>query len=246
MIDKANILVIEDQAQMPSGCQFALTAAGHTTTYNTGSYLLRDVELSSFNVVLMDFERAGPERLSLLEKIRQRQSALEIIAITKEQSPTHIKIAARFGASDFISKPLNPSAVTRVVKQALERSAWTIRPTRPKPGSAGLSRCWVEYAAGRQATIGLQRRFLKSIDKPIYVQLPLIGQYIPRDTVLFRILTMNGQIQDVNNPVTGRVIRVNEALLQDLDEIRDGGWAIRMQWESPTPGQQERRVHHGA
>ncbi len=234
MTDKANILVVEDEAKAPSACHSVLTAAGYTATFSSGIQSLQNVDISSFNVVFMDFEGAGPGGFSLLEEIRHRQPAVEIIAITADPSLDHVKTAAKYGATEFVVKPLDPDSVTNVVRQALERSSWAIHPTRSALDPPASSQCWLEYVGDHQFSIGLERTFLKSTGAPIYVELPLEGQHVQRDDVLLRVLTRKGTIYAVGSPVTGSVLRVNEALLQDLDEIRDGGWAVRMRCEKPT------------
>ena len=226
----ANILIVGDETETLETCQRILANAGFAAAPATSRVML-DVDLAAFGVVLIDLEAAGRKGLALLDEIRERQPRIEVIGITADQSLEDAKTAVRYGASDFVVKPLEPATVTTVVTQALERNEWALQLAQPESGEEGGSRFWIEYEGDGQITIGVERRFLKSIGTPIYIELPVDEQEISRGETLFRVLTHEGRIHAVASPVSGRVLRVNEALLGDVDEIRQAGWAVRMGME---------------
>lgn len=231
MVSKAaNILVVEDETETLETCRQILTSAGFAAVSATSRAVL-DVDLAAFDVVLIDLEASGPQGLALLDEIRERQPGIEVIGITAEQSLEDVKAAVKHGASDLVAKPLRPATVTAVVTQALERNEWTLHRAQPESGVESKSRAWIEYEGHGQLRIGVERQFLESIGTPFYIELPLDGQRISRGEALFRVLTDDGRIHDLASPVSGRVLRVNEALLGDVDEIRQPGWAVRMSIE---------------
>jgi DNA-binding response OmpR family regulator len=226
----AKVLVVEDEANAQESCQRILTNAGFSPTSTTSRTILT-VDPAAFDVLLIDLESAGQTGLKLLDEIRERQPRIEVIGITADQTLEDAKAAVRYGASDFVFKPLSPATVTSAVSQALERTEWTIRPAQAsaeEPQEESTACCWIEYEGGNQVTIGVERGFLRSIETPLYVELPQEGQRIVQGEAVARILTQDGVIHELPSPATGCILRVHEALLWDVDEIRQAGWAVRM------------------
>jgi DNA-binding response OmpR family regulator len=226
----ANVLVVEDEAAASRTCQDILVKAGFSAT-STTSQALPSIDLKGYDVILIDLDQTGPKGLALMDEIKERQPRIEVIGMAAEQDLEEAKEAVKYGASDFVAKPLTPATITSVVAQALERTEWTIHLTHTPFANSNLSPCWVEYEGEQQVTVGLERHFLKTIGTAIYIELPVEGQAIERDGVLLRILTRDGQIHVLTSPVAGVVLRVNEALLWDVDEIRQAGWAVRLDLE---------------
>lgn len=231
----ASILVVDDEAVARQACQEVLHKAGFTAT-STTRQALRNLDLAGFSVVLLDLDRVGPGGLALMDEIKERQPRIEVIGMAAERDLEDVKEAVKYGATDFVAKPLTSATVTTVVAQALERTEWTLQMTHaPSVGDGdSTAPCWVEYEGDHQVTVGVERGFLKTIGLAIYVELPMEGQAIVRDGVLLRILTQDGQIHVLSSPVTGTILRVNEALLWDVDEIRQASWAVRLEIERRT------------
>jgi DNA-binding response OmpR family regulator len=223
-------LVVEDELVASETCQDVLVKAGFAATTTT-SQAIRTMDLKPYDVVLIDLDQAGSKGLALVDEIKERQPRIEVIGMAARQDLEEAKEAVKYGASDFVAKPLTPDTASVVVTQALERTEWTIHLTHAPSDSGNLSPCWVEYEGEQQVTVGLDRQFLKAIGPALYIELPEEGQRIARDGVLLKILTQDGQIHTLTNPVAGMVLRVNEALLWDVDEIRQAGWAVRLDIE---------------
>lgn len=230
----ANVLVVEDEVTGPEACQDVLVRAGFFAT-STTSQGIRDMDLRVYDVVLIDLDQAGPMGLALVDEIKERQPRIEVIGMAANRDLEEAKEAVKYGASDFVAKPLTPATASVVVNQALERTAWTIHLTHAPSDDGNLSPCWVEYEGDRQVTVGVDRRFPRTIEPAIYIELPEEGQHIAQEGVLLKILTRDGQIHTLTSPVAGTVLRVNESLLWDVDEIRQAGWAVRLDIERRTP-----------
>lgn len=229
----AQVLIVDDEPASRESYQEILVKAGFAATTTTRE-ALRNVDLNGYDVLLIDLERTGICGLTLLDEVKDRQPRIEVIGIAAKQSLEEAKEAVRYGASDFVAKPLTPACVTTAVTQALERTEWTIRLTHT-PSEAGatcsLSPCWLEYEGDQEVVVGIERVFMRTLDTPIYVELPEEGQRIRRNDALLKILTRDGQIHVLTSPVAGSVLRSNEALLWDMDEIRQAGWAVRLNLE---------------
>jgi CheY-like chemotaxis protein/glycine cleavage system H lipoate-binding protein len=226
MSESPNILVIEDEIETLKSCENILKKAGFSAT---GTDSLQNVDLTAFEVVFIDLQMAGRKGLNLLDEIKERQPCIEVIGITRDQTLEDAKAAVKYGAFNVVFKPLIPSHVTEALSQALERKEWCICFAGPERRSDPTAPTWLEYDGDGQVSIGLERGFLEATGTPIYVELPLDQARIARGETLFRILMEDGQIHELSSPLSGRVLRVNEALLCDVDQIRQVGWVVRLQ-----------------
>jgi glycine cleavage system H lipoate-binding protein len=167
----------------------------------------------------------------LLDEIQDRCPGVEVIGIRGDQSLEDALAAVKSGVSELLARPLSPVAVRSAVLQALERREWLIRADRPPARGDGAEPCWLEYEGDGQVAVGAERAFVEAIGDPVYVELPVDGQRIARGGTLLRVLTRDSRIHVVDCPVTGVVLRCNEALVRDADEIRQGVWAVRLSVE---------------
>ena len=236
MVQAPNILVVEDGPSTRESCRDILVRAGYAAMSSTGARALRDVDRADYRVILFDLDAVGRDGLALLDAILERHPGMAVIGIQTDQTLEDVKAAFRGGASDLLARPLDPASVGAAVAQALERRSWQVRRDEAGGLAGGEAPCWLEYEGGGRLTVGVERGVLEALVAPIYVELPLEEQRIPRGGTLLRILTRDGAIHDVASPVAGVVLRVNESLLQDADAIRHGGWAVRISLERQTPG----------
>lgn len=162
------------------------------------------------DVALIDLEHRG-----LIAEIRGRQPWAQIIVIAGPGSIEAAKTALRAGASDFLEKPLDPMAVFRAVLDALERREWTLyREPQGHP-------CWID-AEGR---VGLSR----PPADPLYLELPVEGGEIEENGALFKMIDRQRRIHAFPSPIAGRVIRVNEALIENPAGLQGNPWIVHLE-----------------
>jgi DNA-binding NtrC family response regulator len=74
-------------------------------------------------VVITDLKMPGMDGMTLLERIREFQPAVQVIVITGHGSIEEAVAAMKKGAYDFISKPFSLTVIEATVQRALEKAS---------------------------------------------------------------------------------------------------------------------------
>jgi DNA-binding NtrC family response regulator len=115
----ANILVVDDDADLRGVLRLTLQRAGHFVQEAAdGEEALRVLGLLAVDVVLLDlFE--GPETL---REVRERYPGVPVVAISAGRVEV-LPVAAKLGAAQVLDKPFTRQALLTAVGRALERRA---------------------------------------------------------------------------------------------------------------------------
>ncbi len=127
---KAKILVVEDDPEIAEALQLNLESAGHQVLVATdGLEALRifDQERPDLATIDLGLPKVSGFRLVELMKRPVPPGPVPIIVVTA-LSFEEGEDAARAGADDFITKPLDPRDLVRKVEFLLARE-WANRPT---------------------------------------------------------------------------------------------------------------------
>jgi len=96
---------------------------------------------------------------------------------------------------------------------------------------------WVSVQ-GDVATIGVTNRLQDELDDVVFVELPDTGSEIRADSELCAIESLRRLWLQVFAPVSGRIIRVNESLREDLGVINadpyGDGWIVKIVLSDPS------------
>ncbi|MFQ5926309.1 MAG: sigma-54-dependent transcriptional regulator [Terriglobia bacterium] len=119
---KANILVIDDEADICEGLEtllrsegFAVQAAGDAPSG------LERLGERPFDLLLLDVNLPGRNGLEVLQEVRRRDPKLPIIVITAYGAIDMARAAFKAGAQDYLTKPWNNDDLIAQVYQALEK-----------------------------------------------------------------------------------------------------------------------------
>jgi len=122
MNDKANILVIDDEAEICEGLETLLRSEGFAVqaaaNAQRGLDLLAD---QPFDLLLLDIKLPDRNGLELLQDLRRRDPHLPIIVITAYGAVDVARAAFKAGAQDYLTKPWNNEDLVAQVHQALEK-----------------------------------------------------------------------------------------------------------------------------
>lgn len=94
---------------------------------------------------------------------------------------------------------------------------------------------------GDVATIGISDFALEQLGEIVFLDLPTVGQTVNRGEAFGEIESVKA-VSDLQSPVAGEVIEVNDALSDDQSCLQDDpfseGWMIRVRLtaESPSDG----------
>ena len=118
MIEKLNILVVEDDDALRDAVCFTLELAHHEVTgVDGGPSALAELERQRFNLVITDLRMQPMDGLQVLHEIRARQPQLPVLLMTAYGDVDKAVAAMRAGACDFLMKPFEPELLLESVRR---------------------------------------------------------------------------------------------------------------------------------
>lgn len=94
---------------------------------------------------------------------------------------------------------------------------------------------WVKYA-GEIATIGITDFAVEQLSDLVFIDLPKVGQVVKQNEPLGEIESVK-TVSDINAPVSGEIVEVNELLSANLDIVTQepfgAGWMVKVKMSNP-------------
>jgi len=122
-IGKGDLLIVDDDEQIREMLKRRLEREGYFITCSeSGSDALENIEKANFDAVFLDIMMPDMDGIETLKIIRKTfsQENLPVIMISANQESKDIVEAINYGASDYISKPIDfPVALARLHIQLL-------------------------------------------------------------------------------------------------------------------------------
>ncbi len=163
------ILIAEDEPEVRNYLRLALTCRGYDVEFaQNGEEAVRCVQSGQdrFSLALLDILMPQKDGIEALREIRDISPGLPVVMLSGASSPANIVAAMKYGASDFLSKPVGHEELCRVIERALPPpppSAPRLVPAEfhgPMPPPAGT---WSQRVEHLLRTIG-------SSDVPVLLQ----------------------------------------------------------------------------
>jgi len=121
MPSKANLLIVDDEANTLASLSRAFRLAGHEVTVCDNAAKALDLAKSqSFDLIFSDVVMPGKDGLSLLEDLRKEKVLTPVVMMSGQ---AHIEMAikaTRLGALDFLEKPVSTDRLLLTVENALK------------------------------------------------------------------------------------------------------------------------------
>ena len=131
------ILVVDDHARARQSMADILMAAGHDATPCVSAIeALNRLEHESYDVVISDLMMPGMDGIEFVRALRQRDNHVQVAMVTAHGSVTTAVDAMRYGAFDFLEKPLRAEQLEAVVDRALAAGERADQATAVAPGMA--------------------------------------------------------------------------------------------------------------
>jgi DNA-binding response OmpR family regulator len=118
MNTQKRVLIVDDEPQIGKIFGLKLKLAGYDVVSTTsGAEAIELVRTQKFDLMLLDILMPDVTGMDVLDSVRVF-SNIPIIIFTAK--PDIFEIAKRFGANDYISKPLNPDHLLEKIKAVIE------------------------------------------------------------------------------------------------------------------------------
>lgn len=123
---RVRVLIADDQADVREALRLLLKGEGYyTETANSPAAVLEAVQVSEFDLVLMDlnYQRdttSGREGMDLLSRIQAIESKLPVVVMTAWGSVELAVEAMRRGARDFMQKPWDNQRLLSIVRTQVD------------------------------------------------------------------------------------------------------------------------------
>ena len=122
-MDQPRVLIVDDEPGVRESLRLILKDRAATTLADTGEAALACVEKQSFDVVLLDVLMPGLDGIEVLERLRARTAAPQVIMLTATKTVKTAVQAMRLGAFDYVTKPFDIDELLIIVERAVQASA---------------------------------------------------------------------------------------------------------------------------
>ena len=124
MPEDVGILVVEDDAAMREACLSVFGAEGFRTHgVATAAEALAALSEERIDIVVTDLRLPGEDGLFLLREIKARERSVEVVLMTGYGTIKSAVEAMKVGASDYLTKPFEMSALLVVVRRLVRLRA---------------------------------------------------------------------------------------------------------------------------
>jgi two-component system KDP operon response regulator KdpE len=157
MDERTAVLIVEDDRNIVDLLRSNLLARGYRVLVSVdGSDVLRRLEETGPDIVLLDLMLPGVDGFELCRSVRER-SDLGIVVISARRGETDKVRALNLGADDYLTKPFG-------IEELLARIQATLRRTRPAPAADQVS---VRHAG--DVRIDLDARSVTKAGQPVHL-----------------------------------------------------------------------------
>ncbi|MCC6588192.1 MAG: sigma-54-dependent Fis family transcriptional regulator [Bryobacterales bacterium] len=117
----SKVLVVDDEDSLRRVTQVRLQQAGYAVdTAASGEHAVEMLGRQTYSLVLTDLRMSGMSGVDLLKQVRAEHPETVVIVITAFGTVETAVEAMKFGAYDYLTKPIDGDALLIVVKRALE------------------------------------------------------------------------------------------------------------------------------
>jgi DNA-binding response OmpR family regulator len=116
------ILIVDDDDNLRNTLALILQKAGYSvTTAENATTALHILEAGAFDLVFLDLKMPGMDGSAMLEELQRLYPDMPVCILTAHASLDTSIHAVRFGARDYMLKPMNPEEVLERVEDLLAR-----------------------------------------------------------------------------------------------------------------------------
>jgi len=122
-MNKTPILIVDDEPIVRESIRDWLIDAGYEVqTAKTGEEGLKILEKQEIGLVILDVRLPGKTGIRVLEEMKGMKPDVKAIVITAYASPQMRDEAMNLGALQYMTKPIAPDKLEKLVKKALSET----------------------------------------------------------------------------------------------------------------------------
>ncbi|MGD9897545.1 MAG: response regulator [Calditrichaceae bacterium] len=252
---KAKILAVDDEAVILDSFRKILVLDGYCVdTVESGQEALGLIQKHHYDFVFVDLKMPEMDGVDVCKSVKHLRPDIDVIVITGYASVETAVETMKFGALDYVQKPFTEDELLAMIKKSLiTRQERIHRQLVPQvnithltdtqipasvefsiPGGVFISEghCWAGIDQDGKVNVGIDDFAKKLIGKIDSIELPNLGMEIKKGQNLFSIRQGTHSIP-FNAPVSGKVEKINKALLDDLDRLDtttyDKNWICKLE-----------------
>jgi len=120
----APILIVDDEPIVRESLRDWLLDAGYEVqTAETGEQGLEVLRNQEIGLVILDVRLPGKTGIRVLEEMKEMKPDVKAIIITAYASPKMRDEAMKLGALQYLTKPIAPDKLEKIVKKALSEAS---------------------------------------------------------------------------------------------------------------------------
>lgn len=114
------ILVVDDEVEICEFLKIFFEERGYNvTTVQSGDAALEAISKETPHIVLLDIHMPGMDGMTTLKKIKERRPGVKVIMVTALETREKIEDAMRYGADNYITKPLSLEYLEKDVNEKI-------------------------------------------------------------------------------------------------------------------------------
>jgi len=237
----ARILCVDDEEIILDSFRKILVIDGYSVdTVQTGQEALGLIQTHHYDFVFTDLRMPAMDGLEVVKSVKHMRPDIDVVIITGFATVETAVECMKFGAMDYVQKPFTEEELRAFVKKALiKRKDQIEKQLKPNiqithkaepgearagefsiPGGVLISKghCWAGLSQDGSVKVGMDDFAKKLIGRVDALELPNVGMTVRAGQPLFAVRQGTRRIQ-LFAPVSGRVVKVNQALNDSTDEL---------------------------
>jgi DNA-binding NtrC family response regulator len=127
-MEKKVILVVEDDPNVGESIRLLLKKRGYEILLaSNGKEALSLFRQETVDLIITDLVMPKMDGIELLEEVKHLRPETEVVVISAQGTIEKAVQAMKWGAFDFIEKPINPRVISLVVERALEKQTLVLQ-----------------------------------------------------------------------------------------------------------------------
>lgn len=238
---KARILCVDDEAVILDSFRKILVLDGYCVdTVETGQEALGLIQKHSYDFCFTDLKMPEMNGLDVTKAVKHIRPDIDVVIITGYATVETAVDCMKYGAMDYVEKPFTEDELLAFTKKLLIKREEKIRQTiKPNvnitnvenilsakstgfsiPGGVFISdnHCWTGINQEGQAQVGIDDFAMKLLGKVDFIEIPNLGMKVNKGDLLFTA-KLNDRMIQFQSPISGKVVKVNNQLLEDLSVL---------------------------